>query len=613
MVLNIFALLLVLGITFVNSLFGLFSGIINVFCCIAALLVSFGFGEALNSVLTGSASMPPSYAEPIAYVGLYFLTFILLRVAADNLIRGNVRVPMYADWGGGAVAGFIIGQVTVGVAVLGFLMLPWGDRVAGFARLERDAEETVNPDTGRVEFRRNDLWLRSDQFAVGLFNVIAGGSLRGGTTFASVYPDFPEWVFWSGNQIQHQVQTSPSRGKDGDGFRDGLRVERWWTLSGRGEQQLDQSFTAYRRSRPGRQHVKSERGLEWKENLPPLADMTYRVQDGGHLLGVRVTLNPSSADREKDGARHRFRPTMIRLVGDIVQPDGTREPRHYCAQVMGGADPVFGDKLRIVDPDNNFSMAETTATIDVYFEVEEGFQPRFIEYRRHARAAIVGAPDTPPDDRLVAGGPPVSTGRGGKGSGVARFIDSLLDDQSGPRAELPFPIAAGRLGGSAEARDGRLARIEAGSRVSGFRDELMSEAPGSITQFLAPSGQRIFQTAFYTRKMESLPGQVMNYVGSVTNVYSAVDRSGAQYFLAGYYAIVKREGRDYIEMFFTPDPGEVGYQSRVELSQDVRQALRNQPDAILGLIFVVPDGACLTRLEVGGGKFEFDKDWCVNP
>ena len=65
MVLNICALLFVLGITFMHSLFGLFSGIINVFCTITALAVAFGCAEPLTRAVTGNVPVPPEYVPAV--------------------------------------------------------------------------------------------------------------------------------------------------------------------------------------------------------------------------------------------------------------------------------------------------------------------------------------------------------------------------------------------------------------------------------------------------------------------------------------------------------------------------------------------------------------------
>lgn len=610
MVLNVFALLFVLGLTFLHSLFGLFSGLINVTVAIVSLGVAFGFVEPVNNLLTGSANLHSSYTEPLTLVLLFVITFFVLRFLTDTFIRGNVHIPRHLDWIGGGVCGFVIAQICVGVMVLGFLMLPFGGRVMMFERIERDVDEEVDPDTNRVYFDRNHLWLRSDEFAAGLASLLSSGSLRAGARLADVYPDYPEWVFWSGNQVQHESLTAPTRDK-GDGFREGVKVKKWWV------QITPPGQVLYRKKRPTQDDIKSSQaGVDPSMNLPPWEPTEYRLQPGHKLIGMRLGLTQSAADRDdKDSVNHRFRPTVIRLVGDVVQPDGSREPQQHAAQILGGADPLAGSTLRLADPDTNFSMlAISENELDVYFEVPEEFEPRFVEYRRHARAAVVAGQreEKPPEDQLAA------LVRDSSGQivkhGMARLIDDINLDASGDKPSLPFKISVAKLGSSAEAREGALASVEVGSEIiTGRKRDLQGEGGQTVDRLLPPEGQRIFKLESKTRKMQSLAGQIMNFVGATTNVYTAIGNDGKTYPLAGYYALYDRDGDQYLELFYTPNPADVGFQGRLDkLSREGRKALREHPDAILGLIFVVPPGTCIKAVETGGGgSVALGQDICV--
>jgi hypothetical protein len=210
MILNLVALLLVLLLTFYHSLFGAFSGLINVVCCLTATVVAYGCTDVLNDFVT-QQGLSPTYSLPLCLVALFAISHLILRLLADNFIRGNVRVPMYVDWVGGGACGFLIAMMTTGVLVTGFLMLPWGGRALMYSRIERT--DRTDPQTGRVQFAQNRLWLRCDEFNAGLFGMLSGGSLGGKTAFASVYPSYPEWVFWSGNTVQHESATAPAATK----------------------------------------------------------------------------------------------------------------------------------------------------------------------------------------------------------------------------------------------------------------------------------------------------------------------------------------------------------------------------------------------------------------
>ncbi len=605
MILNIVALLFVAGITFMHSMFGLYSGIINVACSIVALAISFGFFEVVNGLLTTQAGLHPAYTEPVTLALLFAISLGLLRLVADQFIRGNVRVPMYVDWGGGAVCGFINAQICVGVMVLAFLMVPFGGKVAGYQRYARDVDnETyrtasvpseLRKQDDRIAFVRNKLWLRSDDFTVWLAKTLSGGSLSGSTSLAAVYPDFAEWVWWSGNTVQHESMPVPQR-NDTDGFERGLRVETAWT-------QVTDLEARYR------ENVATE-----DQPTPPYVPLTYQIQPGHELLGTRLVLDNSSADRTKTGAPyHRFRPTMFRLVGDVGD-----EPRHFVAQLIGGADERIGPNYRIVEADENFSLeAQGETRIDVIFEIPAGFEPRFVEYKRHARVALTPAniESTPPETRLSLGGGETSAAvasAGGTGTatgqGLTRFIETVDHSFTGGIDRLPFEMASATL--RSEQVDIVGSKLGPG-RVTKERDALEQGTGTKIATFDVPSGQKIFQIQTRARQAASLAGQVFNFVGSVANQYYALSNTGEQYPLCGYYAIVERNGQQFIELVYAPD--DPAFRGMLDFQTDgIRNLLRDQDDAKLGLLFLVPPGTCITSIRTSSrGSIDFGQEFCV--
>ena len=193
MALNLISLLMVLGITFMHSIFGFFSGLINVFCTISAVLITFGFYEPLNDFITLKIALSPAYTEPICFLLLFVVSVIVLRTLADNYIRGNVKLPMPVDVAGAGLCGFINAQLCVGMLVMAVLMLPLGGKVLQYSAWERNEyNESDENHPQLAKFERNHLWLRSDEFTAGLMKIISSGSMRGKTTFASVYPDFTQ-------------------------------------------------------------------------------------------------------------------------------------------------------------------------------------------------------------------------------------------------------------------------------------------------------------------------------------------------------------------------------------------------------------------------------------
>ena len=561
MVLNIASLFLVLGITFMHSIFGLYSGIINTLCCIIAAVVSLGCFEPLNAMVVKEFALHPSFTEPICLVLLFVVTLTILRVAADNLLRGNVKMPLYVDWGGGAVCGFVMGQICVGMLVISFLMLPFGERALMFSRYvrtdERDAEHRL-----LAQFERRTIWLDPDGFTLGLVNRLSGGSLKGHTTLASVYPDFVEWVAWSGNTVQPESFTAPARDKHGDGFTQGVSVESWWRstagVAGR-----------YRKDLPSRRTPQPD---YQPETLKPLAKMEF--------VAARLRLDVSAADREDSGANHRFRPTMIRLVGDLRS-----EPRQYFPRVIAGADAQIGGAPRIVDIDTNFAIPIADDNrIDVYFEVDQGFEPRFVEYRRHARAAMSA-------DRLREQAPSnvlslqieTGSGRGGPSS-----FAEILNNGSGDNDALPFDLAMDRL--KLEADVQLSGNLFVSGRLHGEVSRYKHSGTGEKAErFKVPDDTRICQIRYQPQRARTLVGRVLNYAARI-NQYFAVDSTGEKHMLCGYYVIVERNGEPYFELYFTGEKDSITFRGMLDLKYVRAAELSRQPDAVVGLLFLVPHG-----------------------
>ena len=581
MALNIVALLMVLAIIFIHSIFGFFSGVINVFCSIVSLCVALGFFEALNGLITGQFELHPGYTEPICLVGLFIIAMIVTRTLADNYIRGNVRVPMAVDWGGAAVCGFVNAQIFVGVLILGVSLLPLRNPETGtilqYAAFARDENEK-DPDHPQVaRFQRNHLWTRPDEFAVGLFNLLSGGSLRGKTVFASVYPDFTEAAFFSTNTVQPESTPAPyryARGRKQDGFERGLAVEEWWEQSGKLTEE-----TRYRKERPSR-----------RNRRPGYDTIPFETARDKKLVVTKLRLDRSAADRDQRAERHLFRPTMIRLVG---RSGG--KYKHYVPRILGNADGDIGGKLRVVDWDDNFSIGRASATIYAYFEVDEDFRPAFVEYRRHARAPLPAKRESPGGLELTA--VEAEAGEAAGGSEGKRTFGSVLERDSGDWFKLPFAMSRRALDGAGVTLDGN--KLASG-RVFGARRRIEHSGEGGmVEEFKLPEGKRLVQIRYKPKQARTIVGDVFNYVAQV-NQYFIRDKFGNTYPLVGYYAIVKRSGEEYIELFYAGGPDEptsAAFRGMLDFKELDRKEINDQEDTIICLLFLVPPNTELVRVE----------------
>ncbi|MBW7906134.1 MAG: hypothetical protein LC135_16785 [Phycisphaerae bacterium] len=581
MALNLISLILVLLITFMQTVFGFFSGIINLGCTIVAALIAFGFFEPVAGLL--AKSFHPAYAEPTALLLLFVLSLTGLRVAADNLIRGNVTLPAAVDWAGAGVLGFINAQICVGVMVICVLMLPIGGRVLMFSRYERQPDEKHPDRPDLAFFERRALWLRSDDFTVWLVNQLSAGSMSSQTSLASVYPSFTDWVFFTNNTVQWESTPAVYRDKKGDGTKDGLAVQNWW-------EQTEPVAARYRADVPTRD-----------KPYPPFStDKPVAPLPGNKFVVTRLELRPSAADRDGGILAHLFRPTMIRLVGD--GPGG--RPMQVTPIILANVEHRISGKPRIVEPDNNFRLSVDENVIDAYFETPQEFKPRFVEYRRHARAALrqaepqylaKAAPPLPPllspEERAQV-----------QASGAFRFIDAIEHGRTGDVDNLPIKMSVAsirRAGGELSGRMFKSGRIV--GEVARLEPQLGDEEVEKIK--IPDGGYRLFQLQYYPKKALTLAGQVFNYVALNVNQYKCASESGETYPLAGYYAIVQRGDRRHIELYYTgvPPSEPSGFYGTLNFTS-IQSAELQAEGTVLGLLFIVKGGEVITSVSNQNGQ-----------
>lgn len=571
MVLNAIVLALVLAATFMQSSFGFYSGVLNVFCALVSVAVALGFFEPANVLISGHLGIPSAYSEPVAILALYLFSFAVLRTLTDNYLRRPVSVHPYVETAGSIACGFIVAQLTMGLMVITILLLPIGGQVLQFSRYVR-AEERDRTNAYLATFERQSMWLRSDEMTLALFSMMSDGSLSGSTRFAEVYPDYTDAIFFSTNTVQMESSPTPRREKRQDGFKDGVSVIKWWhepaPVEGR-----------YRQEIPSRQ-----------QPLPPYRVERYTPAPGNRMLGVRVTLRPAAADKSGPVMVHMFRPTAIRLVGRVGE-----EPMHFTPRILGGADRQLEGARRIVDMDNNFSIpGSSDVEIDAIFEVPDGFTPDFIEYRRHARAAIRGEPV---DDAPTEGPTLAPADRAAAAARGRALFNVLLDGYDSVTDRLPRKLAADAM------RRAPNVKVEsdrfASGRIFGAVPRFEPERGGAeLAGFAVPEGMALLQIRYRPREAQTVVGDVLNYVARL-NQYKAVDDRGDSYDLCGYYAVVRRGGEEFIELFYNgdpADPADPGFRSMLDF-KDLKANEVNGEDSEIGLYFHVRRGRTILRIE----------------
>ena len=176
--------------------------------------------------------------------------------------------------------------------------------------------------------------------------------------------------------------------------------------------------------------------------------------------------------------------------------------------------------------------------------------------------------------------------------GGLRFASAIIQEGTGDRTELPFPVALSALS-DVEVADGKL---HAG-RIAGPRSSFEAQ-PGTtaVSEFLLPDGHRLFQLRCHAQQANRLANAVFNYAALATSRYLVNDDVAGQYPLAGYYAIVRRDGQEFIELFITGEVGSAEYPGVLDFKHIEPEDLL-QDDAVIGLLFYVTPGVHMGRVE----------------
>src|SRR4051812_24831981 len=139
MILSVIIILLVAGVAYFHYAQGFFSATISATIAVLSAALAVGYHEVVvYGLLKGKMA---DYAHAFVLVGLFALSYIILRTLFDKLVPGNIRLPVIADRVGGGVMGLIAGIFTAGIFALAAESLPFGPAVGGYTRYPVDTHE----------------------------------------------------------------------------------------------------------------------------------------------------------------------------------------------------------------------------------------------------------------------------------------------------------------------------------------------------------------------------------------------------------------------------------------------------------------------------------------
>jgi hypothetical protein len=236
MILAIIILVFVGAIAFFHYTQGFFSATLSAMITIIAAVLAFSYHETVVESFLGGRFSDAAHALSLAV--LFAVIYLVLRIAFDKMVPGNVRFPVTVDKVGGGAMGLVAGLFAGGIMAIVAQYLPLMPSVAGYARYATEGTRrvTVPPEaTGRRaedsetwdplksekpgEFEAADkqaMILPMDDIVVNTVNHLSdGGSLGWDRPLTQVHPAFLDELFGQRLGIQpraNRVATAAALG-----------------------------------------------------------------------------------------------------------------------------------------------------------------------------------------------------------------------------------------------------------------------------------------------------------------------------------------------------------------------------------------------------------------
>ena len=132
----IFAIIILLflgAIAFFHYIQGFFSATISAIITVFSAVIAFSYHESVAPLLGKNVA---DYASAMSLLALFGITYLIIRVAFDRAVIGNIRLPFLADKVGSVVMGLIAGIFGAGIVAIAGQELPFGPDVGGYTRYE---------------------------------------------------------------------------------------------------------------------------------------------------------------------------------------------------------------------------------------------------------------------------------------------------------------------------------------------------------------------------------------------------------------------------------------------------------------------------------------------
>lgn len=618
---SLFVVVLILAITFYQGLLGAFTATINFFLTVLAAALAFGLYESVYFEFL--LDRQPDDGRGIALMAIFIVSLLVMRVIVDLLIKDNMHFPVHVDRAVGGVFGFFTAMIIIGMLTVGIQMLPFPHQWLGFSRYamfdadtgepisltpEEDSDRTERDilatlDMSKVNLVRRNIWLNPDGFTVALVSHLSDNALAGENQFGRLNPTFLDDLFWT-RFSQTGQRTTVARS------REAIRVEGCWVLP------EDALYVAER----------TDNGKTI--SFSPPSGNEHKPETGHRYLMVRANITSDGAD---DGSTYRVNTGQVRLF--------TRDSGRVAVYHLAGV-----NEPNVVSPESwkqdfyyrlspGESVVRSVNKFDFVFEVPEGEEPWFIEFRRNARAIVQGVQEGTAPHSFA---PPAAVDLYKRRSGNAK-AESTRDNGGStqqpaprPRREINRHTDAGRAGDEARG-GGRTRRYSSDLVGSFFSDELPFELtdytansidtrsgrviggqgyltakldendepiPGrrpALKTFDVPSNMRLLQLSVRRLHPHSTLAQAMDFARQLGTVH-VEDEQGRSYPAVGTWGIATVGGERVFELVYYDETTRIGSSAPPKL--DIIRRGQMTSDYALYYLFHIPPGKRIVRFLV---------------
>ncbi len=214
--LNILIVVFILAMGYWWWLQGLFSSFLHLLAVIIAGAMSFAVWEIVAQMLLNMGELGAQFAWFAGLLLPFGIILIIIRVATDKIVRGNLQILHLVSSIGGAVLGVLAAALTAGIFVIALGFSPAARDMAGFQPYSVAVidQGSTGAKIMQVSEEERQVLFGLDRVAAGFFSRLSNGALQPIThnqTLAARYPDLSRLAgYWRLHPDENSLRVATS-------------------------------------------------------------------------------------------------------------------------------------------------------------------------------------------------------------------------------------------------------------------------------------------------------------------------------------------------------------------------------------------------------------------